>query len=293
MSFEPVDFYLVDKSPAANPVEGVLVKIYDRTGAVFFTQGIADSAGHVGLLLETQEYSARFFKAHVAIDQPQLLDVFAAPIANSFTIQADVLTAPIATDPRLCRASGFFRELTGGPRRWLDIFFIARFAPIMLDGDAIFTERVSIRTDDQGFAVIDLIRGGCYDAYVEGNEDSPRYIAVPDSASVNLPDLLLPVVASITFDPPGPYNLTVGQDLAITPTVVTSDGRPLDGAANQDVRWASSDPTIMGVSPAAKTINLRGAAAGTANIVATRLDCSIIRIPNTPIAGQPVAVTVT
>jgi uncharacterized protein YjdB len=293
MSFEPVDFYVADKTPLASPVESVLIKVYDAAGSIFFTQATTDADGHAGFLLETQQYSARFYKAHVEFTQPQLFEVLAAPETNSFNVSADVLVPPIATDPRLCRASGFFRELTGGPKRFLDIHFIARFAPILLEGDAIFTERVAIRTDEQGYAVIDLIRGACYDAYIEGLEDTPRYIAVPDSASVNLPDLLLPVVASITLDPPGPYDLTVGQELIVTPTVVTSDGRPLTGAAVEDVQWTSSDDQVAAVFPSSTTLTLRGIAAGTADIQAVRLNQTIIRIPNTPIEGQPVAITVT
>lgn len=294
MSFEPVDFYVTDSSPLANPVEGAVVKIYDSTGVTFYSQATTDALGHAGFLLETTvAYSARFYKSHVSFRQPQLFAVLAAPSTNAFNIKADVLVPPIATDPRLCRASGFFRELTGGPRRYLDIHFIARFSPVVLDGAAIFTERVTIRTDENGFATIDLIRGALYDAYVESMEDEPRYVAVPDAASANLPDLLLPVVASISLSPAGPYNLAVGQELVVTPTVVTSDGRPLDGTAPYDVIWASTDDSIAAVFSSDTTLTLRGIAAGTASLTAKRQDQSIIRIPDTGIQGQPVSITVT
>jgi hypothetical protein len=171
---------------------------------------------------------------------------------------------------------------------------MAKFAPILLEGDAIFTERIEIRTDEDGYACIDLIRCAQYDAIIENLEDKARLVSVPDAASVNLPDLLLPVVGSVTFDPPGPYDLVVGgPDLTVTPTVVTSDGRPLIGSALEDVQWGVADPATAVVMPTATTLVLRGLAPGATTLTATRLDKSIIRIPNTPIQGQPVAIDVT
>jgi len=293
MSFEPVDFFVTDKTPMALPVSGVLVKIYNAAGSVFFTQATTDTNGQASFLLETQSYSARFFKQHVSFAQPQLFDVLAAPDENKFDTKAEVLVMPVATDPRLCRASGFFRNLNGAPKQWLDIHFNAHFAPILLEGDAIFTERVEIRTDADGYACIDLIRCAQYDAIIENLEDTARVVSVPDASSVNLPDLLLPVVGSVMFDPPGPYALTIGTDLVVTPTVMTSDGRPLEGVAPYDVQWSTSDPLVAMVLPTATTLVLRGLAAGTTELKATRANQTIIRIPNTPIQGQPVAITVT
>jgi len=293
MSFEPVDFFITDKTAMALPVVGVLVRIYSGTGAVFFTQATTDINGQASFLLETQDYTARFFKQQVSFSQPQLFTVLETPEINKFDIKAEVLVPPIATDPRLCRASGFFRNLNGSPKQWLDIHFIARFSPILLEGAAIFGERVEIRTDADGYACIDLIRCAQYDATVENLEDRARCVSVPDASSVNLPDLLLPVVGSVMFDPPGPYALVIGTDITITPTVMTSDGRPLEGVGTADVQWSMLDPTIAVVLPTATTLVLRGLVAGTTELRATRNDQTIIRIPNTPIQGQPVAITVT
>lgn len=294
MSFEPVDVYVTDKTPLANPVAGVLVKIYNAAGSTFYTQGVTDAGGKASFLLETQQYSMRFYKAHVEFTQPQLFTVLAAPEVNKFDVKADVLVVPIATDPRLCRASGYFRNLNGAPKQFLDIHFIAKFSPILLEGDAIFSERVEIRTDKDGYACIDLIRCAQYDATIEALEDKPRCINVPDAASVNLPDLLLPVVASVVFDPPGPYDLTVGgPDVVVTPTLMTSDGRPLEGTALDDVQWQVADTQVAAVLPSSTTLALRGLAAGSTELRCVRQNQSIVRIPNTPITGQPVALVVT
>ncbi len=291
MSFEPVSFLVTDKTPAATPVPNVLVKIYNPAGSVFYTQAVSDENGLASFLLETQDYSARFYKAQVSFQQPQLFTVVEGG-PNDFVTRGDVLIPPIATDPRLCRASGFFRNLTGAPKRFLDLHFIAQFDPILLESAAVFTERVAIRTDKDGYAEIDLIRGGNYSAYVEGNEDQARCISVPDTASVNLPDLLLPVVDSVTFAEPGPYSVGVDANLFLTPTVMTSDRRPLDGIAAADVIWRSDNVNVLAVSTTATQVVARGVSPGTANIIATRANQTIIRIPNTPIKGQPVQVTV-
>jgi len=293
MSAEPVDIFVTDTTPSATPIAGVVVGIYNAAGSVFFTRAVTDGSGRASFYLETQDYSLRLYKTHISFGQPQLFTVEPTPTVNAFTVRGEVLVPPISTDPRLCRASGYFRNLNGAPKRWLDIHFIAQFAPILLEGDAIFTERIEIRTDENGYACVDLIRCAQYDAIIENLEDKARTVAVPDLPSVNLPDLLLPVVGSVSFDPPGPYALVIGTDLTITPTVLTSDGRPLEGVAPYDVQWSTQDPSVAMVLPTATTLVLRGLAAGTTELRATRTDQTIIRIPNTPIQGQPVAITVT
>lgn len=294
MSAEPVDVLVTDSTPMATPLSGVVVGVYNAAGSVFFTRATTDANGRASFYLETQDYSLRLYRYHVSFGQPQLFTVVPSPAVNSFVVRGEVLVPPISPDPRLCRASGYFRNLNGAPKRWLDIHFIAKFAPILLEGDAIFSERVEIRTDENGYAELDLIRCGQYDAIVENLEDKARCVSVPDLPSVNLPDLLLPVVGSVAFDPPGPYSLVVGgPDLTVTPTVLTSDGRPLEGVAPYDVQWSTEDPSIAVVLPTATTLVLRGLAPGSTSLVAKRSNQSIIRIPNTPIQGQPVPITVT
>lgn len=292
MSFEPVDFTVRDSTPGANPVEGVLVKVYNAAGSLFFTQGTTNSGGNVGFLLETQSYSARFYKYQVGFIQPQLFDVL--PGSNEFDITADVFELPLATDPRFCKASGFFRSVTGAPHRGLDIHIESLFDPILLDDAGIVDCKDILRSDENGYVCVDLIRGAEYQVVMECMEDCPRTIRVPDQASVNFPDLVFPIVESASFSPDGPWTVAVGAELEVTPTVIASDGRPLEPAtANLDVIWASSDPDVLSVAVSGDVLTLRGVSAGSAQLTAERRDQSIIRIPNTPILGQPVAVTVT
>lgn len=293
MSFEPVDVFVKDSTPLQNPVEGVLVKVYNQAGSVFFTQATTDALGKASFLLETLAYSLRFNKFQIGFTQPQILTVLTAPATNVFDVAADVFEFPIATDARLCRCSGFFRDVSGSVKPYLDIHFIAKFDPILLEGSAIVTERQTIRTDKNGFASIDLIRGAQYSVTIQEFEDRLREISIPDASSANLPDVLFAVADEVSLTPAGPYSLAVGESLELIPVVIASSGLELTGAATADVQWRSSDDTILAVTVTTDTVTIRGNAPGSANITVERTDQTIIRIPDTPIQGQPIAVTVT
>ena len=299
MSFEPVDIHVQDQF--GDPVEGVTVGVYDPTGATYYTGGVTDATGVASFLLETLSYSMRFYKFHTNFYNPQLFDVLAAPETNVFDAKAEIFVLPVAQDSRLCRCSGFFRDLDGSPKRYLDIHIISQFDPILLDDAAVISEERHLRTDEKGYAQIDLIRGAMYWARVESlgaampspTSTDLRCISVPDQPSANLPDLLLPIVARVNFTPIGPYALAVGTEVELGVEVYDSAGVLLVGAATSDVQWKSSDPNVLAVMPSGSTIKIRGVAAGTAQIIAERLNTSIIKIPNLAIAGQPAEVQVT
>jgi len=294
VSFEPVDVHVADLTGA--PVADVLVKIYDPTGTVFFTLAVTDEDGDASFLLETLDYSMRLYKQHTGFKQPQLFSVLATPETNAFSIEAEVFIMPIAKDARMCCCSGFFRDLDGAPLRNLEIHIKADFEAAVLESSAVIPGQRHIRTDDEGYAQIDLIRGGCYQAFIPRmGMDHPRTIEVPDALSANLPDVLFPVVGRIMLDPPGPYEIPVGSDneIEVIPTVYDSAGRELTGSALEDVQWSMGDIAIASVTPANTKLTLRGLAAGTTELRATRWNQSIVRIPSLAIEGQPVAVVVT
>lgn len=295
---EPVNVFIVDTSPVPIAIEGVLVQVYSEDGSQFFTQSTTDSGGQVGFLLPPATYSLRFFKNKVGFQQPQIMTVLKAPLPpnppNDFNAVGEVFILPMAKNPRLCRCSGFFKDINGGPKPFLDMHFISKFDPLLLEGDAVVTERVRIQTDETGYASIDLIRFGMYEVTLEAMEDTPRLITIPDSSSANLPDVLFPVVGQVSLNPDGPYDLTVGaeNELEVTVTSATIAGVDLEGTSNVNISWKSSDESVFVVLVTNDNITLRGIAAGTAELTATRLDESIIRIPNTPIEGVPQLITV-
>ena len=292
MSYEAVDFYVKDSSPLRRPIGSVLLKVFSENGRLVYDQSQTDDAGHAGFLLAAGfTYQVRFYKQQVSFSNPLFFMVFPAQV-NAFDVSGAIVTPPTPTDCRLCTAFGYFRNVTGAPAEGVDVHFIAKFKPLLLDNAAVLTERAITRTNESGYAQINLIRCGQYDVTVQGFEDYTQKITVPDAPNVNLPDLLFPVVASIALDPPPPYALLAGEEIVVSPTVVATDGELLIGPAVDDVQWDSTDRAVLAVLPGGDKLTLRALASGSASIVATRRDYSIVRYPDLPIAGQPIAVTI-
>lgn len=296
-SYQNLDVVILDKV-SKTPVSGVLVRVLSEDGATVYTEGTTDAEGHVGYLLWTQRYTLRFYKYQVRFQQPLVVDVMEGPygasMQNEFSAYAEIMTPPVANDSHLCRASGYFRDITGAPHKYVDIFFIGEFGPILLDGSAVLSERRAIKTDDRGYACVDLIRCANYAATVEGYEDQVRRISVPDSPSVSLPALLFPTVASVSFDAPSPWTLSVGSEVSIKPTVLTSSKIPTEGPDCINVVWSVEDPTIASLTLLQDSVVIRGLRPGTTKLLASRRDQSIISVPyvkNLVGSGQPIVVT--
>jgi hypothetical protein len=293
MAYEPVDVYVKDKSPMPAPIANVVVKIYSADGSSFITQETTDSSGLAAfLLLSGFTYQVRFFKFQTLIPNPKMIEVFPAPTTNIFDVSGEIVSRPIATDARLCRASGYFRDPSGRAAKWVNIHFIPKFDPLLLEGAAILTERLEAKTDSSGYLEVDLIRFGKYDVTIQGMDDLYRSIEIPDASSVNLPDLLFPVISQVTFDVPTP-TMAVNSPLRIRPTVYSSDGRSSQSTQTEDLVWSIDDPSICSLGVTADELVLFGNAAGTTHIRCTRLNDSVIRIPNPDVSGSPLTVTVT
>lgn len=272
-------------------LSGVIVRIFNPTTHVPYTQQETDTNGQASFLLEPGNYEMRFYRYRTTFSQPQFFEVVADQL-NQFDVSAEVFIPPISNDARLCRCSGLFRNPDGSAQAYLDMSFYPDFAPILLEETGVVPRHVNIRTNEDGYASIDLIRGGCYRVTVEGLDNEERYVRVPLLASTNLPDLLFPVVERIVFDPAGPWTIAVDAELEVTPTVYDSAGAILAGTGQNDVDWRSSDLDVLGLQVKQTTLVLRGIATGSAELRAGRRDLSIIVIPSIPIAGQPIAVTV-
>jgi len=292
MAYVPVDVILKDTSPQMDPISGVVCRVYSQDGRLFYTQVATDSQGHVGFLLpDSLTYQLRFFKFGVGFKNPLYIQVVPAPGTNIFDVGAELVTPPVPADARLCTAYGHFRRPDGSAAPYMDIHFIPKFKPLLLDGSALLVERAIVRTDENGYVELNLIRGGKYDVTIQGLEDMLRHVSVPDAPNWNLPDLLFPVVSRVTFYPDPPTSITVGQQIQLMPTVYTSDGN-IDEGGSYDVIWSSDDPSILGLSLAGGVLTLHGNAVGTANVVAVQADQSIVTIPPTIIQGTPLMVMV-
>lgn len=298
MPYESVDFYVKDSTPAKNAMAGVVVKVLSATGSLVYGMQTTDADGKASFLLpsETPGYQARFYKFGVSFKQPQLFTVLPSPLqpeqTNIFDAEATVITPPVPNDARLCTAYGYFRDVTGAPQAHVEIHFIAKFDPVYLDGAAVVKERVIVRTDDEGYVQLNLIRNGQYDCTVQGEEDVLRRIDVPDLPNVNIADLIFPVVSQVVTDPPGPFTMVSGEELDLELHIMSSDGNDL-GKAPGEVYIRSSNPNVLSFNMSEKGILLRALEPGSAEVTFERADKSIVRIPDPGLTGQPIAVTVT
>src|ERR1019366_2986726 len=102
MAFVNVDLYVVDSTPRANPVSGVVIRVLSQDGKIFFTQVTTDVNGHAGFLLpDNTTYQIRQYKFNVSFTNPQYIVVNPAPAVNSFSLTAVLVSPPVSLDPRL------------------------------------------------------------------------------------------------------------------------------------------------------------------------------------------------
>lgn len=300
MGLETVQISVVDDTLDQNPVDGVVLRVFDATGTTLITSGTT-SAGLVEVTLSGNSpptrYQLRTYITGGSIPSPQLIDVYspasAAPTGtNTFQITATLFTLSQATDPYLCRCSGYVRGPDGKPKKNLTIQFIPEFNIFVVNGAAVLGEREEVRTDADGFVSVDLFRNGVYAATVQSQENVERMCYVPDRASLEIGYLLFPVVASISYDPGGPYSLSVGETIDLTPTLQATDFRTLTGAPDSDVTYSTDDETVASVQVLGDRITITGIHAGTTTLRVKRTDGTIVYVPDPGINGGTVAITV-
>jgi hypothetical protein len=304
MAIETVDILVQSDEVAPEPVDGVTVRVYDAAGAALITSGVTGTVvpGRVEFSLEGSNpatvYQLRFHLNGGSIVSPQQIAVYSPPAAapsgaNLFEVEATLFSLPPAADHRLCRCSGHVRGPDGIPRRGIDMHFIPCFNPLVVEGMGVLGERVRVKSDKAGFVQVDLYRNGIYRATIESHENIQREVVVPDRSSVNLNHLLFPVVAAVSFDPPGPWSIPAGAELEIEPTIRASDFRVLEGTGDADVTYAVDDTNIAHVAVRANRIYIRGLVVGATSFRVGRRDRSIVYIPDLGIGGAVVAVSVT
>ena len=293
MTYSAIDIYVRENNSVGAPIAGVVVKVLSEDGKLVYGQVETNEIGVASFLLPVRTYQVRFYKFSVNFQNPMLLEL-ADAVQNDFNVYGRPYIPPVSTDSRICLCAGFFRTASGAPQKGLDIHFIAKFDPLLLEGSGILSERVTARTDDKGFVSVPLVRCAEFDVTVEGLENIYRSIEVPDTDSVNLPDLLFPVVKGVTFDGvAGSISLAVGGEVELQGHVFTTDRRELDELGS-DVAWSLSNPSILNFELLPGSIlKLQALQQGSCELIGERRDKTIIRIPNTPIAGLPLQVNVT
>jgi hypothetical protein len=312
---ETVRVYSKDENN--DPISGILVRFFDGSDN-FVTQQITSLVGYESYAEVTLdgdnspiEYTIRLSKVGVSFDgtlgddskTPQSIDVYSpaslSPTStNNFEVQGQAYSRPAASDPRICRCSGYFIDHRGQPLKNLEMHFIALcmndgqspWNPLIVDGKAVLSVKIYSKTDSRGYMEIDLFRMGIYQVLVQGIENSNRVVKVPDTAGVNIVDLLFPVVEEVTFSI-NPVTISPSSYVDLDVSVVATDGQELLLSSN-DVIFESQNLGVAVVQIVDNKLRVMGLSVGTTTITARRADTSTVTIPTQPVTYIPLSVTV-
>lgn len=271
------------------PVAGVTVRFFDALGAQLLTGGTTDEDGEVDVLLPEATYTVRLYKAGMSFGPPTSISVDGAE-DNVWDLSGASVAPPTSPDQRVCVVFGTFRDAFHQPLSGVDIHILPKFDPAMVDGDLVLVHTKGVRSDEDGYVEFPLLRCAKYDVTLQGGEQAIREVSVPDLPNINVGDLIYPVVARVEL---APVAVSVGESVEVTPVVYASDGNILQGTAHEDVTWTVEDSAVASIAALDETLRIIGLSSGSTQILATRSDRSIITIPDTGIAGQPVSLTVT
>lgn len=315
MALETVRVYAIDES--SSPLIGVRVRAYDGLGALV-TENVTVLVGleaYCELMLDGSDpptaYTIRLSKTSVSFDgslgadsaTPQSISIYSPPTlsptgTNYFQVQGQTYSIPVATDPRLCRCSAIMVDQSNQPVEGISLHLSpASWSsdetcrdPLIVDDRGVVGGKLLLRSDADGLILTDLFRDAEYWAVLEGFMDSPRHVTVPDLSSVNLMHLLFPVVHEVGFSP-DPVAVMAGAYVDVTLTIRSTDGRDLD-PDDLDVRFASDDEAVATAGVVDGALRVTGVGVGSTTITATRVDLSIVTVPEEPTLYTPLAVTV-
>ena len=156
-------------------------------------------------------------------------------MGNASTITGVAISTPAAPSPSLCRVSGYLRDVQGSPLKGWALTIRHIYSPIADVSAVLFLrERVTVRSDAQGFVQFDLIRGSKVDIEIPNRLlDQVLHCTTPDADSVDLVDFLFPYVSSVEFVTTSPQNVLAGDSVVFGLKAILSNGVEvtLDGAS--------------------------------------------------------------
>lgn len=299
---EPVTVRVLDQH--SDPVEGLVVHLYDADNTYRVDTGETDAAGEVVFAAVDEDWAyVRFFGEliHATIDTPQRFKVVTPPPANIFEFSAVTFETPVAPGTDLCRMYGWFNPPNlGGHRVAVHITTLedpARVNPAGATGGFLH-----VVSNASGYVEIDLVRDGLYSAVITGFENEPIIFRVPSAASADFVQVLFPVPETLVFSPTT-LAVSVGdvEELEDTYLIMTG-GYILDSTTDPllatRVTYSSSDEAVATVAQGTGGVpEITAVGAGTALITAevVAYTAPIVRpavtLAMTPVAGATVTVT--
>lgn len=258
-------------------MDGVLIRIYSGSSLVTTgTTGEGSNADGDRLFnLNAGSYTARLSMSgqNYTVVSPQSFTVTGDPNNDVFLITVELPTKPTATNPKLCRCSGYFLDLNGAPMKGVSIAITGRVRPTLLGDDLVASDRLQILTNGSGYGTSDLIRKGIYSATVEGYDDLALSFRVPDTSSANLPDVLFPYITAVQFSP-GASSIVHGATVDITTTVIYRSGLQMtlgEFEGTLPVRFVSSNESVASTSVVGGKLRVTALVAGSTTITAERV----------------------
>ncbi len=136
MSAQEVTIYVDSTSPPSTPVSGVYVGLHNSSTKALLQTGTSDAAGkvifsNVESSTNSGVYEIRVvpsYAASVAKGTVQNITVSSAG-NNNFDVQVTPEGFAVATNPRMCRCSGYFYDITGKPMKNLSLHLMEDSLP--------------------------------------------------------------------------------------------------------------------------------------------------------------------
>lgn len=314
-----VDVYIKSDDVTAQPIVGVAAGIYNPTTLALIAMSTSDGSGRVTFMLPGTTtpgttYEVRFYKTGVKFANPKAIAVIepATPAnINIFDVTGTVGTLPSATDPRCCRCTGQFVDVSNRPMKNVRMRLVRDIeagyqTPRIVDGHLIANESLDLYTDADGSVSFDLIRGGKYYLMVAFEEDSYWPFHVPDRSSANLIDLIHPQPVSISWDQTDAPSNAVVISLSTNPTVLVHFSALMSNfdVLTQDVyNWLDfnyPDPAPFSVQVTVdapggnQVVQITGLSAGSATITPIlKTGLFPVRVPDYSITAPALGITVT
>jgi hypothetical protein len=189
-------------------------------------------------------------------------------MANSSTITGTPVGTAVATDPDLCRVSGYIKNVKGQPLAGQSFVLRYCYVPIGLGGDTLLLqERIPVKADKDGYVEFDLIRGAELTLELPNLlSDVFKELKVPDAASVDLMDFLFPYVETVKFADTTALSIAVDERFSVKVVGVLSNGDEVD-LTTSNYTLSTSAPGVVdfhaglgnyfiGVSPGAADITI-------------------------------------
>lgn len=253
------NIYIFDDSLTPEPVNGVVVNVYNSTTFALVASATSNSAGRAAFSLPGSTspgttYEVRLFKLGVIFSNPLFIQVIEPVVSNNdFNVTGILLTLETATDPRCCRCTGRFLDYSNRPVPNILVRILAQAItngqiPKIVDGNLISPEAMNLRTDENGFIKVDLLQGAKYWIMFSGEDDNVVQITIPTRSSINLIDVMYPQPVLFEWDqaaaPGNTISLATNTQTLINGALTFSDYSVITSGFSSWLVFTSSDDSV-------------------------------------------------